>query len=369
MGTNSRERVLAAIHLREPDRTPLDVSANTFVTQRLHRDLGTSTHKELLQALHVDVIDLRGVVDPVYRGPVPFTRDLGDGVRESIWGWRQKVMQTAMGQEDCFVDFCLSDAQSVADLERHRWPSPDWFDFTGFAERLRAWEGFAIMASGASVFQHPTFLRGIDNLMVDMALRPEMAHYTMDRHTDFYLAFFDRMLSAARGRIDVLRVADDLGMQHGLQISPAMYHTYFAPRLAKLADLAHSHGAALMFHSCGAIRPLVESLIEVGVDVLDPLQAAADGMDPEGLKVDYGDRVCLHGGICTQHLLPHGTPDEVRTEVKRRIGILGRGGGYILAPCHVLQTDVPTENILAMIEAALQSRHTAARAARSIDQT
>lgn len=133
-----------------------------------------------------------------------------------------------------------------------------------------------------------------------------------------------------------------------------MFRTFVKPRLAKLAGLAHGHGVRLLFHSCGAIRPLIGDLVEIGVDILDPLQAAAGGMDPQTLKDAYGDRLCLHGGICTQYLLPRGTADEVRAEVRRRIGILGRGGGYILAPCHVLQTDVPTANILAMIEAALE---------------
>jgi uroporphyrinogen decarboxylase len=110
-----------------------------------------------------------------------------------------------------------------------------------------------------------------------------------------------------------------------------------------------------MFHSCGAIRPVIDDLIEIGVDILDPLQAAADGMEPQALKDLYGGRICLHGGICTQFLLPKGTPDEVRREARRRVEILGAGGGYILAPCHVLQTDVPTENILALSDTVLEA--------------
>lgn len=347
---NSRERVLTAANLGEPDRVPLDILPNPFVEERLHRDLGTASHKELLTRLNVDVVDLRGVVDPIYRGPVPFSRDVGDGVRENIWGWRQKRVQTATGPEDCFVGFVLGDADSIEDLEQHHWPSPDWFDFSAIADQLKTWDDFAVMASGPSVFQHATFLRGMDNLLVDMATEPEMAHFILDRFTNYYLTFYDRMLAAAKGRIDILRVADDLGMQKGLLLSPKMTREFVLPRIAKLVDLAHSHNAKLLFHSCGAIRPLIEDLIEVGVDILDPLQAAADGMDPEGLEADFGDRICLHGGICTQHLLPQGSPDEVRAEVLRRIEVLGKGGGYILAPCHVLQTDVPTENVLAMAD-------------------
>lgn len=350
---NRRERVMTAADLGEPDRVPIDLLPNEFVEARLHRDLGTSSHRELLERLQVDIVDLRGVVDPDYRGPRPASREVGDGVRENIWGWRQKVVQTATGPEECFVEFVLADAESVEDLQQHPWPAPDWFDFSEFGHRLEAWDDFALMASGPSVFQHPTFLRGMENLLMDMAMRPEMAHFLMDKFTDFYVEFYDRMLEAAGGRIDIVRVADDVGTQEGLMVSREMFHEFFAPRLSRLVDLAHSHGAKLMFHSCGAIRPLIEDIIEIGVDILDPLQAAAKGMEPEGLKEGFGDRICLHGGICTQHLLPEGTPEEVGAEVRRRIRILGNGGGYILSPCHVLQTDVPTENVLAMVEAAV----------------
>jgi len=348
----SKERVLTAANLAVPDRVPMDFHANPWVYERLHRDLGTSSHRDILLRLRSDIVDLRGVVDPVYRGPVPLSREVGDGVRQNHWGWRQKTVQTATGPEDCFVEFVLAGASSIEDLEQHTWPSPDWFDFSDFAERLKPWQDFAVMASGASVFQHPTFLRGFENLHADMAMQPEMAHWILDRFTNFYLEFFDRMLTAADGRVDILRTADDLGMQHGLLFSPEMFRTFIKPRIKKLVDMTHNHGVKFLFHSCGAICPLIEDLIEIGVDILDPLQAAAEGMSPQVLKNEYGSRICLHGGICTQHLLPKATPEEVRAEVQRRIDILGAGGGYILAPCHVLQTDVPTENILAMSDAA-----------------
>jgi len=355
---SSKQRVLAAVNLEVPDRVPMDFQANPWVLERLHRDLRTSSHRELLVRLRSDIVDIRGVVDPKYVGPVPSSRELGDGVRENFWGWRQKVMETATGPEDCFVEFVLAKAESIEDFQQHRWPSADWFDFSGFAVGLDPWKDFAVMASGASVFQHPTFLRGIDNLLMDMAIRPEMAHWLMDRFTDFYLEYFDRMLTAAEGRIDILRTADDLGTQRSLFFGQEMFRTFFKPRLKKLVDMTHSHGVKFMFHSCGAIDPLIDDLIEIGIDILDPLQAAADGMDPKALKDAYGDRVCLHGGICTQYLLPQATPDEVRDEVRRRIEILGSGGGYILSPCHVLQTDVPTENILAMSDTAYEDDRT-----------
>jgi uroporphyrinogen decarboxylase len=351
----SRERVLTTIDLAQPDRVPMDFNANPWVLGRLHRDLNTFNHRDLLKLLHSDIVDLRGFVDPIYRGPIPYSRSFPGGVRVNYWGWRQKVMQTATGPEDCFVEFPLAKAESIYDFEDHDWPSADWFDFSEFADGLTAWKDFAVMASGASVFQHATFLRGTDQLLMDMAVNPEMAHWLIRQFTDFYLAYFDRMLTAARGRIDILRTADDLGTQRSLFFSPSMFRTFIKPRLKELVDMTHNYGVKFMFHSCGAILPLIEDLIEIGVDILDPLQAAAEGMDPQILKDRYGDRICLHGGICTQFLLPRATPEEVRLEVQRRMRILGRGGGYILAPCHVLQTDVPTENIIAMSEAGLES--------------
>ena len=115
-----------------------------------------------------------------------------------------------------------------------------------------------------------------------------------------------------------------------------MFREFIKPLLKKIADLAHSHNVKFLFHSCSAIRPSIEDLIEIGVDILDPLQSAAECMEPQALKDNFGSHICLYSGICTQHLLPKGTPDEVRTEVQRRIEILGQGGCYILAPCHVL---------------------------------
>lgn len=349
---NSRARVLAAIALDQPDRVPLDFSANAATLDRLSRDLDAPTHRDLLRRLHVDIVDLRGIIDPVYRGPIPYERALPGGVKENYWGWRTVVMQTAMGPEECYCEFVLEECDTLEDLEAHTWPEAEWFDFAGYGERLDEWSDFALMASGASIWQHPTFLRGIEQLLLDLVTAPEIADYMMDRFTDFYVAYFDRMFSTVPGRIDILRIADDLGMQHGLLISPALFGRALAPRLQKLVDVAHGHGVKVMFHSCGAIVPLIERIIALGVDILDPLQVAADGMDPSLVKEQFGTRICLHGSIDTQHVLPHGSPQEVSDTVRHMIDILGAGGGLILSPSHVLQTDVSTENVVAMYETA-----------------
>ena len=351
----SKERVLTAVALKIADRVPMDFSATPFVLQKLQRHLGTSTFRDLLQRLHSDVVDLRGVVEPVYCGPVPKERVVGGDLKENFWGWRTRTVQTCLGPEDVYCDFVLASADSVEQLAAHLWPTVDWFDFTGFAERLEKWTDFAVMASGASVWQHPSFLRGMDNLLVDLVAKREIASFLLDRFTDFYVAYFDKMFTAARGKIDILRIADDLGTQSGLLFGPRVFAEFIAPRLRRLVEMAHSHDVKVMFHSCGSIVPFIEPLIALGVDVLDPIQVSATNMEPSTIKDRFGSRICLHGAIDTQHLLPQGLPDDVEWTVESMIHTLGKGGGFILAPCHVLQADVPIPNILRLYETGHQA--------------
>ncbi|MHC4741070.1 MAG: uroporphyrinogen decarboxylase family protein [Planctomycetota bacterium] len=350
----SKERVLTAAALGRPDRVPMDFNANPATMKRLMKDLGVSSLKDLLIRLHVDIIDIRGVVDPVYCGPISEDfKPTGSGI-ENYWGMRRKVMQTATGPENCYVDFPLADADSIEKIEAHNWPSVDWFDFEGFAEALEPWKDFAVMASGASVLQHPMLLCGMDKILMDMAIDPELASAVFDKFTNFYLAYYDKMLTAAKGRIDLFRIGDDIGTQRGPLISPPMFEQFIAPRLKLLADLAHSHGTKVMFHSCGGITEFIDALIEIGIDMLDPIQVRAAEMDPARIKKEYGSRICLHGSIDTQYVLPLESPQEVAQNVRRMIDILGSGGGFILAPCHVLQTDVPTANVCAMYETGFE---------------
>jgi uroporphyrinogen decarboxylase len=135
-------------------------------------------------------------------------------------------------------------------------------------------------------------------------------------------------------------------------MSSALWRTFIADNLAKIADIAHRHGAKFMLHSCGGVRDLIPDLIDVGVDVLDPIQTQAKGMDPDELKAEFGDVLSFHGAIDTQTTLPFGSADDVRAEVAHRIEVMGESGGYILAPTHNIQPDTPLENILAMYETA-----------------
>jgi uroporphyrinogen decarboxylase len=276
-------------------------------------------------------------------------------VRENFWGMRMHTVQTVVGSEEDYCDFVLATANTLEDLAAHRWPTADWFDFTDFASRLDEWSDFAVMASGASVWQHPSFLRGLEELLTDLVARRDLADFLLDRFTDIYVAYFDKMFTAARGKVDILRIADDLGTQSGLLFSPRVFEEMIVPRLRRLVEMAHSHGVKVLFHSCGSIIPFIEPLIALGVDVLDPIQVTAAHMDPLVIKQRFGSRICLHGSIDTQYVLPQGSPEEVSAAVQKMIRTLGSGGGFILAPCHVLQPDVPLNNILRLYDAGFEA--------------
>jgi uroporphyrinogen decarboxylase len=347
--TSSKERVLTAVELKEPDRVPMDFNANPPTLTRLKSDLNCSDHYTLLKKIGSDIIDLRGIVDPIYKGPVPKEQTLENGVKQNYWGWRTKIEQTATGPEEMFYEFILA-GKSLEEIKNHCWPKVDWFDFSDFSDKIQKWNEFAVMASGPSIWQHPSFLRGLDTFMADLLLEVETAEFLMDCFTEFYITYFDKMFSVAPGQVDILRIADDIGMQNGLIMSREMLLKFILPRLKKIVDMAHSHDVKVMFHSCGSIIEIIDDIIDVGVDILDPIQVTAKGMDPAFLKNKFGNQICMHGAIDTQYLLPQGSPDEISRVVKKMADILGKGGGYILSPSHVLQTDVPTENILSLYE-------------------
>jgi uroporphyrinogen decarboxylase len=205
------------------------------------------------------------------------------------------------------------------------------------------------MASGGSVFQHATYIRGMDTLMMDMMANPEMAHYILDKVFSFYYEYYRRMFEEAGDLIDIFALADDFGMQNTLLIGPELFDEFVALRLNEMAELAHKYNIKLLLHTCGNIELLIPRFIELGVDILDPVQP--ESMDPVKIKTKYGQRITLRGGISVQNVISRGTVGEVKAETRRIVEALKPGGGYILSPGHpVLQDDIPPENIVAMYE-------------------
>lgn len=345
---NARERVLTAVDRRLPDRTPADYKAEPEVNACMMEHLRVSDYDQLLERLDVDVRRL----EPRYVGAPP--KPCGDDVFEDYWGIRSVHLSASHGSYDMHVHNPVWDAQSVDDLAKHHWPSPDVFDYSAMCEQCERFRDYAIMYEGADLFTRPCILRNMENVMMDMVMRPEMAHYLFDRFATFYCEDVTRAIEATGGGFDIYCQWSDYGTQRGLLMSIPMWREFIAPYLKRLIDVVHSGGAKFMLHSCGAVRELIPDFLDLGVDILDPVQVAAAGMKPAELKREFGDRLSFHGGVCTQTTLPFGGVDDVRNAVLDRVATLGAGGGYVIASSHDISADTPPENIVAMYDVALR---------------
>jgi uroporphyrinogen decarboxylase len=302
--------------------------------------VGYDDRERLLRQLGIDLRHLDA--------PGPAERPIGDGVFQNLWGERYLYQPTPWGPMREDVPGALAAAESFCDLEAFPWPTPDDRDYTPLRQQARQHEEFALVYGFADVWQRPALVRGWEGMFLDMATHPDRVHFLCRKFTDYYREDYTRAAEATGGRIDLYLLISDLGSQHGPLMSLPMFRQFVAPYVGEMARHIHSLGARVLFHSCGAIGPFIPDLIELGVDVLDPIQPATPEMAPERLKAEYGDRLSFHGGIDMQKLLPFGSPTQVQAEARRYCDVLGRGGGYILGPAHFFQPDVPPENVLAV---------------------
>lgn len=337
-----RERVLAAINRKTPDRTPRDFWAEPPALKRLLDFVGHADEERLLSGLGVDIRRIKaGEPEPV---------EEAGGVLRNLWGERYILRDTPWGPMREDLPGALARAQSRAELERFPWPTPDQFDYGHIAAQCARYPDHALLYGFADVWQRPALVRGWEQFFLDMVERPEWAHLLCRTFTEFYKEDYRRAQRAAGGRLDLFLLISDLGTQRGPLISLPMFREFAAPYLREMVCHIHSLGARVLFHSCGDVFPFIPELIETGVDILDPIQPVSARMSPENLAALYGDRLCFHGGLDMQNLLPRASPEAVRAEARRYQATLGAHGGYILAPAHLFQPDVPPENILAMYD-------------------
>ncbi len=337
-----QERVLAAIAHQKPDRIPRDFWAEPATWNRLLAYLGHQDKERVLRDLQIDIWHLEV--------PGPPEISVGGGVYQNFWGERYIYRQTPWGPVREDTRGALAEAQTFADLEQFPWPTPDLFDYSGLSAECHRREEYALLYGFADVWQRPALVRGWEGMFVDMVERPEWVHFLCRKFTDFYKQDYTRAAEATNGRIDIYLLISDLGSQTGPLISLAMFREFVAPYIREMVNCIHSLGGKVLFHSCGLIAPFIPELIELGIDILDPIQPVGPSMTPELLQAQFGGRICFHGGIDMQRLLPQGTPEQVQAETRRYCQILGAEGGYILAPAHLFQPDVPPENILAMYQ-------------------
>lgn len=379
----SRERVLAAINHQEPDRVPIDLGGilsgvSRFAYRRLLGYLGRADlpitvservqqlaepHEEILQRFGSDFRHIRAgppdnYEEPSFGDPHASYEDYASGATQHAfvdeWGikWRRAAYYYDM------VEHPLAGA-SLEDLKAYRWPDPhDPGKTRGLREKARDLylnTDYALVADPASggILEMALWTRGFEDFYIDLGTHSKFATILLDGITEYFLAWFGEYLDTVGDYIQIIAQGDDLGMQDRMLLPPNLYRKYIEPRHQKVIELIKSKTRAKVFHhSCGAIVPVIGDLIEISVDILNPIQPRAEGMNTWELKRVYGHSITFHGGVDVQTVLPRGTTDDVVEEVKERIASLGPGGGYILAASHNIQADVPPENIVAMFEAA-----------------
>ena len=243
----------------------------------------------------------------------------------------------------------LAGYQSVEQIQAHyRWPSPDWWSYEHLGAQIQGKQDLPIRGGGSEPFLTYKDLRGHEQAYMDLVTNPEIVHYCLDRLFDLAYQNTSRIFEAIPGQVLIGYVAEDMGSQTSLLFSRRHIWTFLLPRMQRMIDLVHQAGAYVFFHSDGAVRPIIPDMIEIGIDVLNPIQWRCAGMDRSALKTDFGPQLVFHGAMDNQHTLPFGTKEAVRAEVRENISLLGDRGGFILAPCHNIQAITPPENIVCM---------------------
>jgi uroporphyrinogen decarboxylase len=383
MPMTPRERVLATIRHEQPDRVPLviGVSNATGIKMQPYRgikdiigvkapdnylydwpELGTAEIDEAtMYRLHSDV---RGVLDlePEQTRRRNREREPHSDYIDS-WGSGQSEVKPGHWYPGVHP---LPEAQAVEELDAYRgWP--DMRDPTRIAHvrdtarRLAEENQFAIMATPWLLFpfERAHAMQGLEKFLLNMAIEPEFARAMLEKINGYCKQLMGRFLTELGDNVDIIKIGDDLGTEKSLLISPRMYRQILKPIHADFIDFIKARtNAKVFFHSDGDVAPLIDDFIEIGVDILNPIQTSAGSMaDLASLKKRFGKKIVFCGGIDSQNILPHGSTEDVRREVQRVVRVLGPGGGCMIGAVHTVMNDVPAENVLAMVDAVEEFGH------------
>jgi uroporphyrinogen decarboxylase len=372
MGSSGRQRIMDAVEHREPDRVPVDFGGSMvtsiheqgyenlkkYLNLCTDRKVGIARGRSLVAIVDPEVQD-RLDVDArmlIVNGPDGWAAEEGSDTVVDEWGIEWEKPAGFANYE--IKKSPLGGSISLEDVRSMKWPDASAAKFMeGLRDRARALRNStdkAIIANLAmQIHTQSYFLRGFSEYLMDLVINPKLIEAIMDRVLEIFVERTEKIMAEIGEFVDIVYVADDLGAQNGPLFSPQVYRKILKPRQKKLFEAIKGKSAAkILYHTCGSVIEFIDDLAEVGVDILNPVQTSAGGMDPKVLKSRFGNKVCFWGGIDTQSVLPFGKPEEVREEVKKRIGDLAVGGGYVVAAIHNIRPEVPPENIVAMIEAA-----------------
>jgi len=367
----NRERILKAINHEEPDRVPIDLGStiDSSICKEAYDELRNYLGMEPTNSIFInrmmrsvknddDVldyfqIDVRGVFPGEYSSVVHIDENSYKGEWGIVWNKRPGVYYFEQST------FPLSGDISQSDIINYKWPNPNDPNIVkGLKEQVRKIrDNFdcAIVLNAPSMFIHKSqYLRGFQDWYLDCGINVKRIEILFDTILDINIRVLENLLSEVGKEVDIVMTSDDLGTQRSLQVSPDFFRKSIKPRFEKYFNVIRqfSPDLKILFHSCGSIEPILGDLIDIGVDIINPVQVSAENMDSAYLKEKYGDHLAFWGAIDTQHVLPSGSPEEVKKEVERRIRDLGKGGGYVLDAVHNIQPGVPPKNIVTMYEHA-----------------
>ncbi|HEX7549397.1 MAG TPA: uroporphyrinogen decarboxylase family protein [Candidatus Methylomirabilis sp.] len=372
---NCRERALAALNHQEPDRVPLDfggrqTTLHLYAHQALMRHLGLSGPEPLIRSYHTYLVEpdpqllqrferVSVLFFPKPPGDYVFRIDPATNSYVDEWGTTYH-----MPPGGYFYDMIatpLAEAETEADLTKYRWPNPtDPARIAGLPDRIRAAyrAGEKIVMMGGAMpglWEHAWYMFGVEQAFVNLGGNQPLIEAFTERVLEWQLAYWNMVLSQVGDCVDVVQLNEDLGSQQGLMMAPATFQRIYKPRLRQLITaIKRQTKARVYLHSCGSIYRLISDLIEIGVDILNPVQVNAAEMDSARLKKEFGKDLTFWGGGCDPVVMGTGTVPQVVDEVKRRIHDLAPGGGFIFGSVHNIQADVPPENIVAMFDAAVE---------------
>ena len=347
---NSRERVFSAFAHVQPDRCPADLQLEATTERTLIQHFHAKSAQELQDIFESD---LQFVFPDSTLPSIPVNED---GIWYDHAGRGQRFVDNGFCKYVESVVYPLAYVETVDDLKRYdRWPDAADFDWAHYSEKIgNLHEKRIIKLHLGGLYEIAWGLRGQEQFLIDMALDPDIPHYIMGKLCDYWCDYVHRAMAAAGDQIDLIYTYDDIASQNALIMSPRMLQEFVYPYHKKLNAVIKSYGKKILYHSCGAVSSQIDALKALPIDVLTPLQPLAKGMDHQTIKDIWGNKLCFHGGIDIQELMPHGSPEDVRRVVKETISILGKNGGYILAPGHFLQNDAPIENIIAMYDPSIR---------------
>lgn len=366
---NYRERILAAADRRPVDRIPTDMWATPEIQERLLNHFGIEAGKgetETCIGLNGGPLS-RGVegiialwdrmeIDGILEVRPPCIRQHQkeeDDLKFNEWGFGYRTSNYGEGNYQEQIVYPLAGIQSIKEAEAWEWPDPDWYDYSALPSLIDRCGGRAVCCGYTALFTFHNYLRGLELSLMDPILDPDLTRYIIRRLSDFFYEYHRRCFEASNGRIDFSQVTDDWGSQTGLITSPEIFRGFYKKAIQRGINLAKEFNIRVFHHDDGDMRPLLPEFVDMGIDILNPIQWRCGNWDLKQLKRDFGASLCFHSAVDNQETLPLGSPEEVRLQVKELIdGLASDGTGLILAPCHNLQPNTTTENILSLYDAA-----------------